>query len=58
MRSSLKVMYPFVEDNIDEISFKKLDKSYAKFRDTSIAPLKQLDEKLDFGALSWTNACF
>ena len=43
---AFKVMYPFVEDNIDEISFQKiLDKSYAKFRDTSIAPLKQFDEK-------------
>ena len=43
---AFKVMYPFVEDNIDEISFQRiLDKSYAKFRDTSIAPLKQFDEK-------------
>ena len=43
---AFKVMYPFVEDNIDEISFKRiLDKSYAKFRDSSIAPLKHFDEK-------------
>jgi len=43
---ALEVMYPFVEDSLDRATFKGLiDKAYASFNHSAIAPLVQTAEK-------------